>query len=472
MSEHAPHTDAASRRKAVLRIGGTVLAGLVAALLVAGAGFLYARHSDAAYTFTLPDGGTAKLTYGSWPALSNPEFYQTVKEKFVTEKSDFVSADLSAMEITVYKDGVATLTVPILAKGREGSWWETPTGIYSILTKEEDHFSSFGKVHQPYSLNFQGNFFIHGWPYYPDGTPVSKSYSGGCIRLSTEDAKKVYEATEKGMPLIVYERPDPEDDFSYELDVSGVTASSYLVADLKNGTVLASKDPAMKQKIASVTKLMTALIVTEYINLDKPMTVPQSALVYTSKPRLTAGASVSTYDLLHLLLTESSNEAAETLASGLGKGYFVNLMNTKSKTIGLTNTSFSDTSGASDANVSTAEDLFAISRYIYENRKFIFDITSDRQTNSAYGPVSFGPLENYNRVPGVPNNFIGGKIGKTTAAGETYAGVFMLSARGEERPVVVVALNSRDVYADVSALMRAIGAAYAVAPAPTFSIAE
>ncbi len=472
MALSLPDMGSSPRRKALLRIGGTALAGLAAAGVVAGAGYLYARHSDLGYTFTLPDGGTAKLTYGSWPALSNPEFYQTVKEKFVTEKADFVSADLSSMELVVYEDGVPTLTVPILAKGREGSWWETPTGIYTILTKEEDHFSSFGKVHQPYSLNFQGNFFIHGWPYYPDGTPVSKSYSGGCIRLSTEDAKKVFEHTSKGMPLIVYERPDPEDDFSYELDVSGVTASSYLVADLKNGTVLASKDATSQQKIASVTKLMTALIVTEYINLDKPMTVPQSALVYTSKPRLTPGSSVSTYDLLHLLLTESSNEAAETLASGLGKGYFVSLMNTKSKTIGLTNTSFSDTSGASEGNVSTAEDLFAIARYIYENRKFIFDITSDRQTNNAYGPVSFGPLENYNRVPGVSNNFIGGKIGKTTAAGETYAGVFMINARGEERPVVVVALNSKDVYADVAALLRAISTSYSVAPAATFSLAQ
>ena len=105
----------------------------------------------------------------------------------------FIAANLSEMRLYLFENGVATATYPILSKGKRGSRWETPTGLYKIETKEQDHFSSLGQVHMPQSMQFFGNFFIHGWPYYPDGTPVPEGYSGGCIRLSTDDATAVFE---------------------------------------------------------------------------------------------------------------------------------------------------------------------------------------------------------------------------------------------------------------------------------------
>ena len=52
-------------------------------------------------------------------------------------------------------------------------------------------------------IQFDGNYFIHGWPYYPDGTSVAKGYSGGCIRLSTEDAEELYGLVDIDMPIII-----------------------------------------------------------------------------------------------------------------------------------------------------------------------------------------------------------------------------------------------------------------------------
>ena len=64
-------------------------------------------------------------------------------------------------------------------------------------------------------MAFQGNFFIHGWPYEPDGTPVASTYSGGCIRMATDDAKKIYDMSTLGMPVLVYKSDFAPDGFRY-----------------------------------------------------------------------------------------------------------------------------------------------------------------------------------------------------------------------------------------------------------------
>src|SRR3989344_5762568 len=126
-------------------------------------------------------------------ALAIGQFFEQVRERMTEEKLDFIEADLSEMKLRVYRKGEIAKEFPILTKGRPGSWWETPAGIYKVEGRIENHFSAFARVYLPWSLPFQGNFFIHGWPYYPDGTPVSTQYSGGCIRLSTDDAKALFD---------------------------------------------------------------------------------------------------------------------------------------------------------------------------------------------------------------------------------------------------------------------------------------
>jgi D-alanyl-D-alanine carboxypeptidase len=177
-------------------------------------------------------------------------------------------------------------------------------------------------------------------------------------------------------------------------------------------------------------------------------------------PRLRAGSSYSVHDLLILMLVESSNEAAETLASAVGREYFITLMNKKAAAIGLSRTSFIDPSGLGVGNSSTAEDMFQLVRYIYENRRFIFDITAQKLARDAYGKVVFTSMQNFNKISGVTQEFLGGKIGQTDAARETYAGVFRPEFGPTKRPIAVVVLGARESQESVQELLAYLSEFY------------
>ena len=301
-------------------------------------------------------------------------------------------------------------------------------------------------------MNFQGNFYIHGRTYYPDGTLTSKAYTGGCIRLDTNDAEKVYDAIDVGTPVLVFEQSFSPDNFSYVDSVLSLSAPIYLSADLQNNHVFTSKNSTESVPIASITKLVTALVATEYINIDNTATVPKAALIYTSKARLKPGQQYTIYQLLFPLLMESSNEAAETIARYYGRDDFIRHMNDKAASIGMTHSHFTDPSGASEDNISTAEDLFMLAKYIYNNRSFIFNITSGKLKDNAYGASGFSDLGNFNDF--IENEyFFGGKNGKTTAAAESNLSVFEFPVGNTKRPIVTIILKSPDEKTDAGALI-------------------
>jgi hypothetical protein len=426
-----------------LPVGVSAIFLVLVIVIIVGISYIY-KDRTLNYTITLPVNPppqSVQFQYGEQPALSDPDFFGTIKQRFVDNKSDFVIADLSAMIIQVYKQGQLSFEVPIVTKGRPGSWWETPAGLYKISNKEKSHFSGMGHVWMPWSMNFQGNFYIHGRTYYPDGTLTSNQFTGGCIRLDTDDAKEVFDSVDTGTPVLVFEKSFSPDSYSYNENAISITAPIYLVADMKNNYVFASRDSTKVVPIASITKLVAALVATEYINLDNIATVPKSAIVYTSKARLNPGDSYSVYQLLFPMLMESSNEAAETIARYYGRDLFVRHMNEKATAIGMTHSHFSDPSGISEDNISTAEDLFMLAKYIYNNRSFIFDITSGKIKNSAYGGSGFSNLGNFNDF--INNDyFVGGKNGKTTAAGETSLSVFDFPTGNTKRPIVGIVLGS------------------------------
>jgi hypothetical protein len=397
--------------------------------------------------------------YGSWPALQNAEFFKTVKDTFIKEKADFVLSDLSKMTLGVYQKGELVKEVPVLTKGRDGSWWETPAGLYKVEGKEKNHFSSFGRVNMPWSMPFQGNFFIHGWPYYPDGTPVDSRYSGGCIRVSTEDAKSIYDLVKVGTPILVFEKDFNQDNFVYAIRPPAVTAESYLAADLKSNFVFTEKDSKIVRPIASITKLITALVATEYINMESTLAVTQSSLIPTSKPRLKVGEKVSVFNLLHLLLLESSNEAANVLARYLGPIRFVDLMNEKAKSLGMTQANFVDPAGSEAENIASAEDLFNLSKSLYNNRSFLLKMTAGDLNYSVYGSPAYSDLDNFNVFEDDPS-FVGGKVGQTIAAKQTILSIFELNINGEKRPIVIIALGSTDREGDAKRILDYVKGSY------------
>ena len=406
------------------------------------------------------EGEDIHFEYGAVPALGDFDVFGRVKDSFIDSNADFIEANLSEMKLRVYKGGSLEKEVDILTKGREGSWWETPAGIYRIETKEESHFSSFGHVYQPYSMAFQGNFFVHGWPYYPDGKPVESAYSGGCIRLGDEDAKAVYKLAKVGMPIIVFEKDFSSDGFVYRSTPPVISAESFLVADLKNNFVFLEKGSSEKRPVASITKLITALVSGEFINMEREITVPDNYVpIETSEPRIKAGASYRAYDLLFPLLEESSNEVADLFANHLGRDRFVSLMNRKAGAVGMSNSSFVDPSGISKDNISTCNDLFSLAKYIYNNRRFVFKISSGDVKDSVYGVSLFENIKNFNLFAS-DDDFVGGKVGKTTASKETMVAVCDLQLAGEKRPIAIVVLGSTDVGYDIRTIVGWLKANY------------
>lgn len=410
---------------------------------------------DVQHAITAEGVADPSFLYGSEPALSNPDFFGKVKQELVNDKNSFIEANLSSMKLTVYKDGVAVKEVPILTKGRPGSWWETPAGLYQVELKKENHFSSFGKVYQPWSVAFQGNFFIHGWPYYPGGEPVSSSFSGGCIRLSTEDAKTIYELASVDMPVLVFEEDFASDDFSYQRKTPSSTAESYLVADLQNSFVVLRKDAETSLPIGSFGQFLGGMIAAEYVNLEKEMTVA-SDLTLTSTSRLSIGQTVTPFDLLHLMLIASSNEPLGIFADYLGAKRFEELINRKVASIGLKDTRFEGLSDTYEPQgATTPEDLFRLAQYLYNNRSFLLEISNGKVSNAAYGETNFTNLESDNPLY-KDERLVGGKVSVRDDGSSDFLGVFKLDIHGTKRPIFVFLGHSTDLEADIQGVLAHI----------------
>ena len=141
-----------------------------------------------------------------------------------------------------------------------------------------------------------------------------------------------------------------------------VRSASALIVDATSGQVLFERQPKLITPIASITKLMTALVVLDALqSLDEVITIKaedrwKGKGAFSHIPN---GTKLKRSELLRLALMASENLAARVLASNYpgGMSAFVHTMNVKAKALGMTQTHFDDPSGLSSANVSTARDL-------------------------------------------------------------------------------------------------------------------
>jgi D-alanyl-D-alanine endopeptidase (penicillin-binding protein 7) len=432
---------------------------LVAAFFVSAAGVVGFQAVSTSNTASLPsiqppkEDEVSRINYGVQVALSQPNFFAETRDAFIEAETTFIEADLTKMRLYYFEDGVLAESMSIVSKGEPGSWWQTPAGLYKVEFKKENHYSNIGQVYQPWSLSFQGNFFIHGWPHYADSTPVDEDFSAGGIRLENEDAERLYKVVKVDTPILVHENIETRDNFVYEPKIPELKTPHYLIADVESSTVLASSNLATVAPIASVTKLMTALVAAEHIDLDSSVYVTAPSFVQSLVPRLSGRGKVSMYSLMQLLLVESSNEAAEIIAAQIGKDDFIKKMNEKALSLGMTSTNFADPSGLSAENTSSLSDLLRLAEYIYTNRSFILELTSNQDLPSSHIGGEFGKLLNFNLVEDV-DNFIGGKVGETIAAGQTSVTLHKIKVKGTERVVAIIILGSENRNEDVRQLLN------------------
>ena len=224
-------------------------------------------------------------------------------------------------------------------------------------------------------------------------------------------------------------------------------SSAVLVLDHQSGEVLYGKNTQAVVPIASITKLMTAMVVLD-ANLDpgEKIAITQDDVDWLrgSHSRLRVGAPLTRDELLRLALMASENRAA----SALGRAYpgglesFVRAMNLKAQLLGMNGSHFADPTGLSSANVSTAGDLATLVRFAYRYPKIRQYSTSTAYAVSLGGrrPVAF---RNTNRLVGSGAWDIGlSKTGFINEAGRCL----VMQATLAGRMVIIVLLDSWGKY--------------------------
>jgi len=157
----------------------------------------------------------------------------------------------------------------------------------------------------------------------------------------------------------------------HEGDLAEMTAQSVLMYDLTTDKVLYEKEAKVRRPMASITKIMTAIIAIENRRLDDKYLVRHEDIVGEDSMGVRAGEVYSFQDLLYGLMLPSGNDAAEVFAHNYpsGREGFIKAMNNKAESLGLVDTHFTNPSGlqGDGEQYTTTYDLLVITRYALEH---------------------------------------------------------------------------------------------------------
>jgi D-alanyl-D-alanine endopeptidase (penicillin-binding protein 7) len=225
-------------------------------------------------------------------------------------------------------------------------------------------------------------------------------------------------------------------------DEPDLRSTSALVLDETHSSVLYSRHADVAAPIASITKLMSALVVADAgLPLDEhiQLTMDDRIIGKGAPSRLTLGTTLTRGDLIHLALMSSENRAAYALGRNYPGGLpaFVVAMNAKAKSLGMTSAHFVDPAGLSSENVASAEDLSKLVMAASRNPT-IREYSTDRGFNVPVGRRVLA-FHNTNALVSNPTwNIIVQKTGYISEAGRCL----VMQAVIQGRTVVIVLLNS------------------------------
>lgn len=378
-----------------------------------------------------------------YPNLKGPDL---IKEKMIAAHQDFIEINLEEMIIKHHKRGEIIKTFDILKKGSFDSWGGLPSGLYFADFKSKIAYSSIAHVYMPWSIKIFGKYYIHGGPYYPSGKKLETIHSGGCIQLLNEDARMPFESIQKGTPILIVDKKNNNYDYQKpKTPLPAIPVASYLIADIDSGHIFSSKNANNQFSIASLTKLMTAIVAVESVDLRRSIQVKEKMLkTYGSIDGLAIGKNFGAVEILYPLLVSSSNGASEAVASLLGREKTIKLMNEKTRSIMMGNTEFVDVSGMNQENKSTAKDLFYLARYIFNNRFPLLKITKGEAVDFSRGAEK--KWQNNKNLFFKDKNFIGGKTGYIKESGHVGVFLFQFSDKNDQkRNIVVIVLGANNL---------------------------
>ena len=240
---------------------------------------------------------------------------------------------------------------------------------------------------------------------------------------------------------------------SYAAVAAPITAPSAILIDQSTNRVLYSKTPNLRRAPASTTKLLTALVVIQNMDINQIVTVPASVVkVEPSKVHLRTGERYRVRELLRALLINSANDAAEALAIAAAgsRSKFAGLMNRQAYSIGCRGSHFLNPSGLPAAGqYSTAMDMAIIMREVQKYPFLVQTLETRTLTiKSTAGRKIF--LRNHNKMLFRGHREVVGKTGWTRAARHCFVG--QINAMNHK--VFVAMLGSHRLWKDLMALVH------------------
>lgn len=213
-----------------------------------------------------------------------------------------------------------------------------------------------------------------------------------------------------------------------------------------------AKNAQTRLPIASLTKLMTALVVLKHYDLEQKTVVGQGAMAQIGEQgALKEGETLSVKDLLYIMLMESSNRAAYALSQILGSEAFIARMNEEARNLGMDNTHFNDSTGLDAKSYSTVQDLAVLSQYLFERYPLFLEIIRLKEYSLYTDEEKLHhKLETTNKLLG-QEGIIGGKTGWTNEA----RGCMMALVQNSDGSIAInIILGAEDRFLEMRKLIE------------------
>ena len=226
----------------------------------------------------------------------------------------------------------------------------------------------------------------------------------------------------------------------------GTSARAAILLDADSGRVLYEHNADEPMLIASITKIMTAVVALERGDTGETYTVTAEDLTEGSSMYLEVGETLTLEELLYGLMLASGNDAALAVAHCVcgSVDRFVTEMNRKAEALGMTNTSFANPNGLDhEDHYSTARDMAVLTAYALRSAAFVRIVSTSSIT------IGTRTLTNHNKLLGWYEGCIGVKTGYTKAAGRTLVS----AARRDGQTLVAVTLSDGNDWQDHTALL-------------------
>lgn len=247
------------------------------------------------------------------------------------------------------------------------------------------------------------------------------------------------------LPIRDFNVPDPD-----------ISARAIGLYDVVSSKFLFSKNADLRLPIASITKLMSAVVILENINMSDIISVPSEAVnVDGQGADFIKGERLLGLDLLKMMLIKSSNDAAVTFDQ-YAKNQGIDLvqkMNEKARDLGMADTKFLDPSGLNDNGVSSVRDLVELVLYINQRHTNILSILrTASDTILSYDGTRTHNVINTDQLLGKIDGIIGGKTGFTNASLGSL--LLEVSLQDNKNMLISVILGSNDRFSETTKLIR------------------